>query len=99
MPTDKFPIDVAASVIADVSAGIYRTPAGALKELISNAFDADARTVRISSGWPQFRTFTCTDDGKGMTPDQFKGIMNHLGGSTKRDHGETGWRGRPLIGR
>ncbi len=33
------PINVAASVIADVSAGIYRSPAGALKELLSNAFD------------------------------------------------------------
>src|SRR5262245_2177033 len=68
MTTDKFPIDVAASVIADISAGIYRSPAGALKELISNAFDADARVVRISTGAPHFNTFTCTDEGSGFTP-------------------------------
>lgn len=93
-------INVAASVIADVSAGIYRSPAGALKELISNAFDADARSVRISTGWPKFKTFTCTDDGKGMAPETFRNIMMHIGGSTKRDHGQTSKEfKRPLVGR
>ena len=82
MATQNFPINVAASVIADISAGIYRTPAGALKELISNAFDADAESVRISTGDPHFRTFTCTDDGSGMTPDRFKEIMGLIGGSS-----------------
>ncbi len=93
------PINVAASVIADVSAGIYRSPAGALKELLSNAFDADAKTVRVSTGWPEFRTFTCSDDGLGITPAKFKQIMTHIGGSTKRDVGELSASGRPLIGR
>jgi hypothetical protein len=100
MPKGKFPINVAASVIHDISGGIYRTPAGALKELISNAFDADARTVRITTGDPHFKTFTCTDNGNGMTPSQFKRNMSLIGGSTKRDHGEFSkkWN-RPLIGR
>src|SRR5712664_2671684 len=94
------PVNVAASIIADVSAGIYRSPAGALKELISNAFDADAPTVRISTGWPMFKTFTCTDDGRGMTPDEFNRIMGHIGGSSKRDDGELSPEfNRPLIGR
>src|SRR5581483_8630236 len=88
MPTDKFPINVAASVIADISSGIYRTPAGALKELVSNAFDADAGIVRISTSGPHFTTFTCSDDGSGLTPERFKEIMGLIGGSTKRDQGE-----------
>jgi hypothetical protein len=93
-------INVAASIIADISAGIYRSPAGALKELISNAFDADAPSVRISTGWPKFNTFTCTDNGHGMTPDEFRRIMSYIGGSGKRDAGEYSphFR-RPLIGR
>src|SRR5689334_20517006 len=100
MAIDKFPIDVAASVIADISAGIYRTPAGALKELISNAFDADAQAVRVSTSGPQFTTFTCTDDGSGMTADRFKELMGLIGGSSKRDRGEASpIYGRPLIGR
>jgi len=100
MATDKFHIDVAASVIADISAGIYRSPAGALKELLSNAFDADARTVRISTNDPDFNTFTCSDDGSGLTPERFKEIMGLIGGSSKRDHGEfSPIYKRPLIGR
>jgi hypothetical protein len=98
-PLTREPINVAASVIADVSAGIYRSPAGAIKELLSNAFDADAKTVRASTGWPEFRTFTCTDDGSGITSAKFKQIMTHIGGSTKRDAGEVSASGRPLIGR
>jgi hypothetical protein len=93
------PINVAASIIADVSAGIYRTPAGALKELISNGFDADAASVRISTGWPEFKTFTCTDDGTGISPAGFRRVMSNIGGSTKRDHGEISKKGRPLVGR
>jgi hypothetical protein len=100
MAIEKFPIDVAASVIADISSGIYRTPAGALKELISNAFDADARTVHVSTNGPHFNTFTCTDDGSGLAPEKFKEVMSLIGGSSKRDHGETSpVFGRPLIGR
>lgn len=100
MASDKFPIDVAASVIADISSGIYRTPAGAVKELVSNAFDADAETVRVSTNGPHFSTFTCTDDGSGLTPERFKEIMGLIGGSSKRDRGETSpIFGRPLIGR
>jgi hypothetical protein len=100
MASDKFSIDVAASVIADISSGIYRTPAGALKELISNAFDADARAVHISTNGPAFNTFTCTDNGTGLTPAKFRSIMGLIGGSSKRDKGETSpIHGRPLIGR
>jgi hypothetical protein len=94
------PINVAASIIADVSAGIYRSPAGALKELISNAFDADAGNVRISTGFPKFRTFTCSDDGSGMAPAEFRRVMSHIGGSTKRDVDEKSpVHHRPLVGR
>ena len=93
-------INVAASVIADLSAGIYRTPAGALKELISNAFDADARTVHISSDPPHYATLTCSDDGVGITPRRFKTILSLIGGSSKRDDGEVSQElRRPLIGR
>ena len=98
--TRKFPINAAASVIADISAGIYRTPAGSLKELVSNAFDADANKVHVSTNAPHFGTFTCSDDGNGMTPEQFEQIMGLIGGSSKRDHGEVSLiHKRPLVGR
>jgi HSP90 family molecular chaperone len=98
--TREFPINAAASVIADISAGIYRTPAGSLKELVTNAFDADANVVHVSTNAPHFGTFTCSDDGNGMTPEQFEQIMGLIGGSSKRDHGEVSpLHKRPFVGR
>ena len=41
-------------VIARVTDGIYRQPASALRELISNAYDADASRVVIKTDAPRF---------------------------------------------
>lgn len=92
-------IDVAASIIADISSGIYRTPANALKELISNSFDVDATEVFISTGYSNFNVFTCTDNGKGMSIDDFTWYMQHIGGSVKRLRKDTTDLGRPVIGK
>lgn len=92
-------IDVSAKVIADLSMGIYRTPANALKELISNSFDADATNVIITTNAPNFDVFTVTDDGDGMTFDEFSRIMKKIGGSSKRDEGELTKKKRPIIGK
>jgi hypothetical protein len=93
------PINVAVSVLADISLGIYRTPANALKELVSNAFDADATRVIISTGFPFFRTMTCRDNGNGMSPEEFEEIMKRIGGSAKRKQGEFSGKGRPMVGK
>ena len=54
-----YPIEVSAKFIADISAGIYRTPANAFKELVSNSFDADATKVIITTDHPEYTVFTC----------------------------------------
>lgn len=96
----KEKINVSAKIIADISSGIYRTPANALKELISNSFDADATRVIINTGYPQFDVITCSDDGKGMDKDGFIKYMGHIGGSFKRAGGKDITRlGRPIIGK
>ena len=93
-------IKVAVSVLADISLGIYRTPANALKELISNAFDADATRVSIGTGYPHFLTITCQDNGRGMSIEEFHEIMNRIGGSAKRIGGrQLTTKKRPIIGR
>lgn len=96
----RIPLMVAVSVLADISLGIYRTPANALKELVSNAFDADATRVVINTGFPYFRTMTCRDNGHGMSADDFRYYMQIIGGSIKRREGRqlTG-KGRPIIGK
>ena len=96
------PIYMSAKVFGHLSQGLYRTAAGAIKELISNSFDADARLVRIHTGFPRFDTFSCEDDGIGLSREEFERLMNRgIGSSYKR----TGYPAvtevlkRPLIGR
>jgi Histidine kinase-, DNA gyrase B-, and HSP90-like ATPase len=96
------PIYLSAKVFGHLSQGLYRTPAGAIKELISNSFDADATLVRIHTGFPRFETFSCEDDGTGMSRDEFHRLMNRgIGSSYKRTSAAsvTERYQRPLIGR
>src|SRR3984957_9833131 len=80
----QFDIIAAQKIIADISSGVYRSPAAAIKELISNAYDADATQVQITSDPPVFRTLTVADNGTGMDITQFLDVMSHIGGSRKR---------------
>lgn len=101
-PSGWQPIKLSAKVFGHISQGLYRSPAGAIKELISNAFDADAAHVKIHTDFPKFSTFSCEDDGDGMSVDEFKQMMNRgFGSSTKRSDAEQLSRRfhRPLIGR
>lgn len=82
---DWHKIEVSSKIVGHISAGIYRSPAGALKELVSNAFDADATRVAITTNWPSFDIITCRDNGRGMTQEKFENIMRQgIGDSTKR---------------
>jgi len=93
-------IIAAQKIIADISSGVYRSPAAAIKELVSNAYDADATRVTISTDPPHLRTFTITDDGSGMSVDDFLDVMAHIGGSRKRVAGDVSpIFKRRLIGR
>ena len=94
-------IVVSNKILGHISSGVYRTPAGALKELVSNAFDAGATRVAITTNQPSFDVITCRDNGSGMTIDSFKRIMlGGIGDSRKRvDDVETTIYNRPIIGR
>jgi hypothetical protein len=95
------PIYLSAKVFGHLSQGLYRTPAGAIKELISNSFDADARLVKLHTGFPTFETFSCQDNGTGMSEDEFRRLMNRgIGSSYKRTPAVLKTdSGRPVIGR
>ena len=71
-------------VLARVTDGIYRQPGSAIRELVSNAYDADASQVVIKTDRPRFRTLSVEDDGMGMTPDALAHLLHHIGGSAKR---------------
>jgi hypothetical protein len=95
-------IVLSAKVFGHLSQGLYRTPAGAIKELISNSFDADATLVRIHTGFPRFETFSCEDNGHGMELAEFERLMHRgIGTSYKRVSSATltEVNHRPMIGR
>ena len=71
-------------VLARVTDGIYRQPGSAIRELVSNAYDADAAQVVIKTDRPRFRTLSVEDDGIGMTPASIAHLLHHIGGSAKR---------------
>jgi hypothetical protein len=94
------PIRVNAKTLAHISSGLYRSTAGALKELVSNAFDADATKVYISTNRPSFNIFSCSDNGGGIHKDNFEQLMEGgIGFSDKRRSTGLTALGRPIIGR
>lgn len=72
-------------VIARVTDGIYRQPGSALRELISNAYDADATRVVLKTDAPRFERISIEDDGHGMPPEVLAHLLFHIGGSAKRN--------------
>ena len=98
-PTIESDINAAARIIGDISTGIYRSPANALKELVSNSFDAGATEVLINTDHPAFSTITCFDNGPGISSNELQTILGFIGGSDKRLHETQGFFGRPIVGK
>ncbi|WP_162253495.1 ATP-binding protein [Arthrobacter sp. Soil764] len=71
-------------VIARVTDGIYRQAGSAIRELIANAYDADATWVSIKTDAPKFSRITVEDNGVGMSPDAVVHLLHNIGGSAKR---------------
>ena len=82
-------------IIRELS-GIYKPFVKAFKELISNAYDADAKTITVTVS-DDFSTVEVLDDGLGMTPYGFHESFARLGGSTAWYGGKSPG-GRPRIG-
>lgn len=71
-------------VLARISDGIYRHPSSALRELIANAYDADASIVHVRTDAPRFREISIRDNGHGMDKASLSHLVEHIGGSAKR---------------
>src|SRR5216684_7020249 len=71
-------------VLARITDGIYRQPSSALRELISNAYDADAKKVVILTDAPRFATVIVRDDGNGLTPEALANLIKNIGASPKQ---------------
>jgi hypothetical protein len=84
------------AVIRELS-GIYKPFVKAFKELISNAYDADAESVRIRLA-DDFKSIEVRDDGRGLTPLEFRNDFTKVGGSYTRLRDELTDKKRPKIG-
>jgi Histidine kinase-, DNA gyrase B-, and HSP90-like ATPase len=84
------------SILRELS-GVYKPFVKAFKELISNAFDADADVVRVVFA-DDFSSVTVTDDGQGMTPFEFRNDFARIGGGSRRWAGDRTRKGRLRIG-
>jgi len=71
-------------VLARITDGIYRQPGSALRELIANAYDADAQNVYVQTDAPRFSKISVRDDGMGLTIEALASLIHHIGGSPKR---------------
>lgn len=98
VPT-KEPIRVHSRILIHIGAGIYSTPGNALKELISNSFDADSTEVQMDINPPFCNRLTCSDNGTGMDVSTFKNVMKNIGQTQKEKKHHTDKFKRPVIGK
>src|SRR5579863_7122775 len=93
-------IKVHEKALAHLSRGLYRSPASALRELVSNAWDANATTVTINTNFPNFYQLSIEDDGIGFNRSDFAQLMQGgIGNSQKRPSDLKLINDRPVIGR
>ncbi len=84
------------SILRELS-GVYKPFVKAFKELISNAFDADAERVVVTFA-EDFARVSVKDDGNGMNPFEFRNDFTRIGGGSRRWAGDKTRLGRERIG-
>jgi hypothetical protein len=86
--------------LGHLSKGLYRSPASAIRELVSNAWDANATKVRVDTNCPNFFRLSVSDNGDGFSKEEFERLMSgNIGNSEKRLTPSRAFKGRPMIGR
>lgn len=98
---EYIPLEVTSNILIHIGAGIYNSVAGAIKELVSNSYDADATKVVISTDYPDFEQIRVVDNGTGMSVARFKKAMYTIGSSLKgtlETRTNTEKYARPIIG-
>ena len=82
MPILPFTID--AELLRELGERLVGKPHIALAELVKNSYDADATEVTIKFS-PNKRSIEITDNGHGMTTDEFKNFWMRIGTTHKKE--------------
>jgi hypothetical protein len=91
-------IKVASRIIDYLSSGLYDSPAACLKELINNAYDADATNVYVFIK-PDADRIIIEDNGEGLDRSEFEKHFKMISESHKRDNSDVTKLGRLKIGK
>lgn len=93
MKKEEFAVD--ASLLQELGERLIGRPAIALGELVKNSYDADAVICRIEFGKDKI---VISDNGTGMSEDDFLKYWMRLGTTHKVDQGTSKKFGRPMTG-
>lgn len=98
MATHRFNVSTRLALLLGES---YRTIEQALKELVDNAWDADATqiTITVPDGPEVTVQFVISDDGEGMTPEQIDKDYLRIARDRRKDRGPRTKSGRLVKGR
>lgn len=94
---NEYQFAISLSVLNHLGRNLYRNFVTVLGEAISNAWDADAKNVWIDIDRDKNR-FMISDDGVGMSPDDFENRFLKIGYSKRKEGGQESEQGRPYIG-
>lgn len=92
----KLKLNVDAKVVSHLSIGLYKNLSRAIKELVSNAYDAEAKEVKINLDLKS-KKLVLKDNGKGMGKEEIQDNLLTIGKITPRSKAKAGL-GRKRIG-
>jgi hypothetical protein len=98
MANKSFTFEISLSVLNHLGRQLYRSFGTVLGEAISNAWDADARNVRLYID-RENNSFVVKDDGDGMSADDFQNKFLKIGYSKRKGGRTRSNKKRPFIGR
>ena len=95
MPTLNFTVD--AKLLQELGERLVGKPSVALAELVKNSYDADAHIVEIGF-YPERDEIRVTDDGHGMTFEDFENFWMRVGTTHKDEKRVSPYLGREMTG-
>ena len=94
----KYRMTISMNVLNHLGLYLYSNTPAVLSEVIANAWDADAKTVRVDFDLDA-KTITITDDGHGMSQQDINDKYLYVGFEKRADGGALTSAGRPPMGR
>ncbi len=102
-PNEQLVLRFGGSLVEQLGAQLYPSVTATVAELISNAWDADAKNVWITipfdDDWRDGSEITVLDDGHGMTRTAAQHAYLIVGRRRRTVHGDRSEGGRPVHGR